>query len=175
MKLKGIIFAGLFTAAACGATWYGTTRYWKNRNEQELEEVRTNLHAYYKERERVKTEKVANETREACEIEFGAAPKVDIPKEAPKPIQEDKIYIIKPEEYGDDPTWAKYSYIYDPDTDRYLNATYQVEVEYEEILDMIGKGIPEHFGEIEDDAVYVRNEDIKADIAVYLKDGERGE
>lgn len=179
MKEGGIAAAAGVALFCSLTTWYATNRYWKIRNEKEVSEVRENLKAYYKEREVEKTEKVAEETRQACEIEFFNSQKPEGEKQE-KPmtkaqfeIQNEKIFIIKPEEYGDNPTWAKYSYIYNPDTDSYINATFQVEVDDEEVLDTIGPGIPDHFGEFEDDAVYVRNETIHADIAVYLKEDGR--
>lgn len=151
--------------------WYITDQYWKKRNEREVAEVRENLKAYYNEREAEKTEKIVQETREACMIEFNKANTENNMGDAEKAETKKRdIYIIKPEEYGENPGWAKFSYKYNPDTDSYTNATFDVEVDDEEIDDMIGKGIPDHFGEFEDDAVYVRNEDLKTDIAVYLTD-----
>lgn len=169
---KGVVISHLVFGAICGAVaWYVTDRRWRDRNERDVAEVRENLKAYYKEREVEKTERIAEETRQACEEEFRAAQRVSSTMPAPKekPPERD-IFIIKPEEYGDNPSWAKFSYVYDPDTDSYTNATFDIEVDDEEILDMIGTGIPDHFGEFEDDAVYVRNQDLKTDIAVYLKE-----
>ena len=180
MKTVGHISWFVGSLVGCAATWYLTNRYWKERNEREVNEVRESLKAYYKEREVEKTERIAEETRQACEIEFLGNPKPQtIEKEkmtkAQVDLQEAKMYVIKPEEYGENPEWAKFSYIYNPDTDSYINAMFDVEVEREEVLDMIGNDVPDHFGEFEDDAVYVRNETYKTDIAVYLKeDGREG-
>ena len=91
--------------------------------------------------------------------------------EASRRVQKETRYIIRPDEYGERPDYGRYSYTYYEGNERYVNSDFNVPVEEEEILDMIGPDIPEHFGEFEDDAVYVRNEDLKTDIAVYLAEG----
>ena len=75
MKTVGHISWFVGSLVGCAATWYLTNRYWKERNEREVNEVRESLKAYYKEREVEKTERIAEVTRQACEIEFLGNPK----------------------------------------------------------------------------------------------------
>lgn len=163
------IVAGIAASALCGAaSWFITNVYWKRRNQQEVEAVREGLKEFYEERA---AKKELSHQKTVARTEERAA-KTE-PVKIPEPVQEqdESIYIIKPEEYGDNDGWDKLSYLYFPDSDKYVNATYDAPVDDEEIANTLkGLNVATHFGEFEDDAVYVRNEDLKLDVAVYLSD-----
>lgn len=173
------IITGLAASALCGAAgWFATNMYWKRRNREEVEAVREGLKEFYEERLKVKDDEVKEQTAVAkadvYELRKGTITSVSArPVETKEPVQDqnESIYIIKPEEYGDNEGWDKLSYLYFPDPDKYVNASYDVPVDEEEIANTLkGLNVANHFGEFEDDAVYVRNEDLKLDVAVYLSD-----
>lgn len=172
------IVASVAASALCGAaSWFATNMYWKRRNQKEVEAVREGLKEFYEERLKAKDEQVkASETTmpDVCELRKGTITSASarrVETKEPAQDQNESIYIIKPEEYGDNAGWDKLSYLYFPDPDKYVNATYDVPVDDEEIANTLkGLNVATHFGEFEEDAVYVRNEDLKLDVAVYLSD-----
>ena len=157
-----------------------TDFWWKEKNREEVEQVRNELKSYYKDKLTEETEKVADESIEEIErLKTEINSKTDqlristerLMTQTEKEIETATKYIIRPDEYGEKPNYGRFRYTYYPDNDIYVNSDYDVPVEEEEVLDMIGPGIPDHFGEIEDDVVYVRNDELKTDVAVYLAEG----
>lgn len=76
-------------------------------------------------------------------------------------------YIIAPTEYGEDPTYKTYELTYF--ADGIITDEVNDPLDEEEIAKTIGRDAIEHFGEYEDDSVYVRNDVLKADYLI-LKD-----
>lgn len=206
-----------YLAAFIGGTVIGGIAVhfrWKKRNLEEVNQVRSELKQWYKDRLEKDTKEAIAEARDAVEEEknsretiinervgkvieevvpftdplhtkdehnlkiqelknkYAAAKKAEERKnEAIKRAQKVTRYIIRPDEYGTLPDYGRFRYTYYEGNERYVNSDYHVPVEEEEVLDMIGPGIPDHFGEYEDDTVYVRNDELKTDIAIYLADG----
>jgi len=82
------------------------------------------------------------------------------------------VYILKPDEFGTIPDYDRFYYTYCTDDGKfYIDAGMDTPAEEVEIEDMFKAIHPEqHFGEYEDDAVYIRNDELKTDIVVYLAD-----
>ena len=83
-------------------------------------------------------------------------------EEAQKPIR--GIHVIPPEEFGDLDEYDKVSLTYYADgtladeKDRPMSA--------EDISETVGRDAVTHFGEYEDDSVFVRNDNLKADYEI---------
>ena len=72
-------------------------------------------------------------------------------------------YVIKPEAFGDDDYETVSLTMY---ADGIVTDEYDVRLDDEEIEDLIGKESLTHFGEYEDDSVFVRNESRQTDYEI---------
>ena len=72
-------------------------------------------------------------------------------------------YVIKPEAFGDDDYETVSLTMY---ADGIVTDEYDVRLDDEEIEDLIGKESLTHFGEYEDDSVFVRNESRQTDYQI---------
>ena len=77
---------------------------------------------------------------------------------------EDAPYVIAPEEFGELEDYDTISLIYY--ADEYLTDDQNVLVE--DVDDVVGLDSLDHFGEYEDDSVFVRNDRLKADYEILL-------
>ena len=81
-----------------------------------------------------------------------------------------KPFIIPPEEFDDNPDYDKETLtLY---ADGVLTDIYDDVIDEDDIDDLVGKESLGHFGEYEDDCVYVRNEDQKTDYEI-LRDNRK--
>lgn len=154
--------------------------YVTNRHKGELDEVRTELSSYYKDKVIKETELASSEAYEELDRvktelnqmkeKVTQAMTNTVKKQT---LQDAPAYIIRPDEFGMRPDYDKFYYTFCADDGKfYIDASMDTPAEAIEIDDMFQTLHPEHhFGEFEDDAVYVRNDDLKTDIAVYLADG----
>lgn len=76
----------------------------------------------------------------------------------------DKPYVIAPEIFGDDPDYETISLTYY--ADGVLTDENNCIIDPGEIEDMIGEDSLDHFGEYEDDSVFVRNEERMIDYEI---------
>ena len=76
----------------------------------------------------------------------------------------DRPYIIPPEDFGDYPDYETISLTYY--NDKVLTDEYNEIVD--DIDDLIGEDSLNHFGEYEDDSVFVRNDALKVDYEILL-------
>lgn len=94
-------------------------------------------------------------------------------KEGREVIRMREPYVIMPEEFGDNGEDWGTSTLY------YFNDGIlcdENEVVLEDPEELIGTINPEeHFGDFEDDVVYVRNEDMETDFEILARDEDRGE
>ncbi|MDD3204199.1 MAG: hypothetical protein PHS74_00465 [Lachnospiraceae bacterium] len=86
-----------------------------------------------------------------------------VKKEADE-IMEDAPYIITPEEYGEEEEYDQLSLTYYADE---ILADDEDEI-IEDVENVVGKDFAKHFGEYEDDSVFVRNPSRKADYEILL-------
>lgn len=79
-------------------------------------------------------------------------------------VMTDRPYIISPDEFGDYPDYETISLTYY--NDKVLTDEYNEIVD--DIDDLIGDDSLNHFGEYEDDSVFVRNDALKVDYEILL-------
>lgn len=76
----------------------------------------------------------------------------------------DRPYIISPEEFGENPYYDTISLTYY--SDKVL--TDEDDIEIEDVDGLIGEDSLNHFGEYEDDSVFVRNDELQTDYEILL-------
>lgn len=180
---------GYLMAAAGGALIGGlaTKLHLEKKYRKELRTREDNLLDRYKEKVTEKTEAAVAQANEALEIMQNELKElqrkasdeerlrklgvVDAFKMTAKEreVQLARAFVIRPDEFRTKKDYARFNYIFYPEQDEYYNSDYQTPVEEEELRDILGDVHPEdHFGEFEDEVVYIRNEDLKVDVAVFL-------
>ena len=85
-------------------------------------------------------------------------------KEENKSIDEDGPYVIAPEEFGELDNYEKISLTYY--SDHVLTDDYDEIID--DVEDVVGFDSLNHFGEYEDDSVFVRNDKLKHDYEILL-------
>ena len=96
--------------------------------------------------------------------------------EEEKPVSEAGPYVIPPEQFGDDEEYEQISLTYYADgditEDNDLDYKFKVKVNNDEVIedveDAVGIDSLNHFGEYEDDSVFVRNDARKCDYEILL-------
>lgn len=155
----------------------------QKKNREKLAQERNVLWRHYADQIAAKTELATEELHEELErvnTELSKAKDElrdrDILKNIASTEQEVKTsvnenaFIIRPDEFGTIPDYDRFYYTYcEEDGKFYIDGNRENPACEEEIGDMFRAVHPEdHFGEYEDDAVYLRNDDLHTDIAVYL-------
>lgn len=88
------------------------------------------------------------------------APEAPVPQKPEDQLEEeDYIFVIPPEEFGDDPDYTSISLTYYADD--ILADENDHEMDDREIDEFVGFGFEKHFGEYEDDSVFIRNDKLK--------------
>lgn len=93
--------------------------------------------------------------------------------EEPEPAKLIKPHVISPDEFGELPEYDKISLTYYADG-VVARDNYKV-MSDDEIEETIGRESLTHFGEYEDDSVFVRNDDLKADYEILLDEKKYSE
>ena len=141
--LKALIFvAGAVSGAA--AMWYLTSK----RHEEEIDSVKR----AYEEKYRSEND-LQDEASEIIEKQQYAGDK-------------SSHYVISPAEFGQFEDYEQIDLIYY--RDRVLADDKNNEMSEEEIENTVGKESLRHFGEYEEDSVYVRNDRLRCDFAIIL-------
>lgn len=169
---KASVFIAFVAGAAVGVGC--THTYFKKKyadiSQDEINSVKESLSNMYEKRATIASEKpdiqeiVANhrKEKEAAKKEMAdiLANSGYVATDEPE-----KIYVISPQEFGEIPEYEKLSLMYHADG--------VVTDDEREIIvdwaDLIGPDFMTHFGEYEDDSVFVRNTVLKADYEI-LKD-----
>ena len=91
-----------------------------------------------------------------------------IPSEKTEVDDTDKPYVIKPEDFGSIDEYEKVSLTY------YSDGILADELDFviEDVEDAVGKDSLNHFGEYEDDSVFVRNDRLECDYEI-LRDSRK--
>lgn len=82
-----------------------------------------------------------------------------------KPMTNDGPYVISPEEFDEIDGYEAVSLTY-YHGDRVLTNMWDSPLDEDEIEEMVGKDFAEHYGEYEEDSVFIRNDDLKADYEI---------
>lgn len=178
---KSLIF---LTGIAVGAaiSWkYAETKY-KKIAEEEIESVKETFENRFKNVKRLEDvaksvidisekEKQQKEVdiKEYTDIikhaEYVQTEQADISKDVKEgKIMADRPYIISPEEFGENPYYDTISLTYY--SDKVL--TDEDDIEIEDVDGLIGEDSLNHFGEYEDDSVFVRNDELQTDYEILL-------
>lgn len=181
--MKKAIFAFLFGATAGSiVTWLIAKDYYEKRERESIESVKEVFGKTFKPKEDENEDKTEPQTVEEDH------PEVDINKYAkllsqeeyvnysnsevpvddkPKKIDHSKPYVIAPEQFQEYDDYTVISLTYFEDgvlTDENFEI-----MKGEDVENSVGSESLTHFGEYEDDSVYVRNERLKVDYEI-LKD-----
>lgn len=82
--------------------------------------------------------------------------------------KKDKPYVISPEEFGEIPGYSRF-------TLKYFKDGFLIDDQNQPIDDVetvVGKDFMNHFGEYEDDTVYIRNDRVESDFEILFVDEE---
>jgi len=161
----------------------------ERKHREELKTVREDLYTQYKSKLAEKTEEATKDVlaayeeakTELCALrtkkkdeELFAQMKAVIghdPTPLEMQVQSANAYIIRPDEFGDNVGYSRARYIFFPDQEEYLNADTQILADPEELKNIFEDVRPdEHFGQFDDDVVYVRNDALKMDIVIYREE-----
>ncbi len=160
-KTTGI--AAFIFGAAIGSltTWYLTKKYYAQIAQEEIDSVKETFSK--------KTEQEENEEHDYSKVlgYYGHSKKEeDMPviDERP-PVIEEHPYVIEPNEFGEDFQYEQIELTYY--ADGVLADDFNEPVE--NVDELVGADFADHFGEYEDDAVYIRNDQKRSEYAI-LKD-----
>lgn len=157
-KLTGFLLFVLGAGVGAFATYKFVEQKYKRIADEEIESVKE---AFKKKVEKKKDKKPV-ETKKAVT----AAPASVTPKSlgyaTAVPEKPKQIYIISPDEFGEFSTYETVSLTYYSDG----VLTTQDDQIIDDVENYVGKGFETHFGEYEDDSVFVRNDDKQTDYEI---------
>lgn len=180
--LIGVV--GFIFGATAGsvATWYLVKDKYKKFAQEEIEEVRE----FYWSKDETPEESKNNEDKPKENVDLNIKElnaykrlvenvdysicskqektKNDIPEQKEEPKNVDAPYIIPPYEFGEFDDYEKISLVFFSDhvlTDEELE-------KIEDVDKIVGIESLNHFGEYEDDSVYVRNDQLKCDYEILI-------
>ena len=174
-----IFAAGILTGSLC--TWYSVKKYYEKIANDEIDSMKEWLARRVEEQDKKTEDKTPDPTANPASpsvkpnlMEYAAMVKdlgyTDYSRrqETPEPKKEeeevdemDKPYIIEPDEFGEC-DYEEVSLTHYADgvlTDEQDNPI-------EDVDGMVGEDYAEHFGEYEDDSVFVRNERLQTDFEI---------
>ena len=189
MNSKLLSFLAFVLGASVGslATWKFVEKKYKQIAQEEIDSVKE---TYAKMRKDDLEAKQADLEEAKAKLHSDASEKVETPEVKPEEVKEyedviarhnytsysnninekggdvmtDRPYIISPEDFGDYPDYETISLTYY--NDKVLTDEYNEIVD--DIDDLIGEDSLNHFGEYEDDSVFVRNDALKVDYEILL-------
>ena len=189
MNGKLLSFLTFLIGASVGslATWKFVEKKYKQIAQEEIDSVKK---TYAKMRKDDLEAKQADLEEAKAKLHSDASEKVETPEVKPEEVKEyedviarhnytsysnninekggdvmtDRPYIIPPEDFGDYPDYETISLTYY--NDKVLTDEYNEIVD--DIDDLIGEDSLNHFGEYEDDSVFVRNDALKVDYEILL-------
>ena len=189
MNSKLLSFLSFIVGASAGSliTWKFVEKKYKQIAQEEIDSVKE---TYAKMRKDDLEAKKADLEAAKAKLHPAESEKVEIPEVQPEEVQKyedviakhnytsysnninekggdvmtDRPYVISPDEFGDYPDYETISLTYY--NDKVLTDEYNEIVD--DIDDLIGKDSLNHFGEYEDDSVFVRNDALKVDYEILL-------
>lgn len=163
---KGIIFSFIFGAAIGSViTWKLVKTKYEQIAKEEIESVKET----FSNRANKAKEDVANLARKKPDLaDYAERLKNEgYSEKEGEDTMSNKPYIIRPEELGELDGYDVKSFTYYADD--VLADEFDNPIDDEEIDILVGADFAHHFGEYEDDSVFVRNDDMKTDYEI-LKD-----
>ena len=168
--LSKILFLAAGAAIGSAVTWKLVKTKYERIAQEEIDSVKEAFTREYNNDEHVESEDEYEEQEDEDQICIDELPtyssminKLNYAKidEAPKV---ERPYVISPEEFGDLPDYEQISLTYF--ADRYLtDDMYEL---VEDVDNTVGLDSLTHFGEYEDDSVFVRNDRLKCDFEILL-------
>ena len=175
-----IFAAGILTGSLC--TWYGTKKYYEKISNDEIESMKEWLARRVEEQDKRAKEQVYEPAEKPTSpsakpnlMEYASmvrglgytdySRRAEEPEKEAKEVEEvddmDRPYVIEPEEFGGC-DYEEVSLTHYADgvlTDEQDNPI-------EDVDGMVGEDYAEHFGEYEDDSVFVRNDRLHTDFEI---------
>ena len=189
MNSKLLYFLSFIVGASAGSliTWKFVEKKYKQIAQEEIDSVKE---TYAKMRKNDLEAKKADLEAAKAKLHPAEPERVETPEVQPEEIQKyedviakhnytsysnninekggdvmtDRPYVISPDEFGDYPDYETISLTYY--NDKVLTDEYNEIVD--DIDDLIGEDSLNHFGEYEDDSVFVRNDALKVDYEILL-------
>ena len=147
------------------AAAFGTKKYFeKKANDRADSEIESMREMFRKKEERIETitnEKVEKRAYEIITERYSKTDDQKISENKEKIAMEERPYVIDPEEYGDLGYKQVSLNYYDDGV-----LTYENDEVIENVDELVGKDSLTHFGEYEDDTVYVRNDNLRTDFEI---------
>lgn len=162
---KGLYFITFLAGGAIGsaATWFFAKKYFESIANDEIESVKESFAKIERDRQ-AHNEELA---RKAGEVYDEMKRKID--EEGYNKVEEaSKPYVIPPDQF-DEAGYTTCSLTYYADGMLVDNETDRVMLQ-NDIDVKIGTDWQHHFGEFEDDAVYIRNDDLECDFEILKED-----
>lgn len=158
------------------ATWIFVKKKYEQIAQEEIDSVKE-VYSKKKPRENNKHDETnSDEDISSDEIEEKTEEYVDIIKTAgyskysdiskPKPRDPERPYVIRPEEFGDVDGYEMISLTHY--SDGVLADDDDEKMADDEVDEVVGADYAEHFGEYEDDSVFIRNDKLKCDYEILL-------
>lgn len=189
MNSKLLYFLAFVMGASAGSlvTWKCVEKKYKQIAQEEIDSVKE---TYAKMRKNDLEAKQADIEAAKAKLHLAEPERVETPEVKPEEVQKyedvivkhnytsysnninekggdvmtDRPYVISPDEFGDYPDYETISLTYY--NDKVLTDEYNEIVD--DIDDLIGEDSLNHFGEYEDDSVFVRNDALKVDYEILL-------
>lgn len=173
-KLTGIIAFATGAAAGAAASWYFAKTKYERIAQEEIDSVKEAFNAPCEDHGPEPTEDKEDEEEDHPELsekeytavvnDHGYTAYSDAEQKEVESMGFRKPYVIPPEEFGEEEEYGRSSLTY------YADKVLVDELDemVENVEDTIGFESLTHFGEYEEDSVYVRNERIKCDFEILL-------
>lgn len=153
-----------------------TCTYAKNKYEQIADEEIQSVKEAFKRRTRKeppkKEEKEAPKESETLKQKYGKQMEnLGYADYYISPEKDEKPYVISPEEFGEMDSYDTISLTYYDDD--ILTDDHDEVIENRD--ELVGRNFTEHFGEYEDDCVFIRNDEMKADYEILMEHRRYGD
>lgn len=170
-KINGVIIFSLGAAVGSAVTWRYTKNFYEKRAQEEIDSVKDSFGKRFKPKEfkidssEEKADVVINYEEKPDILEYAKVLENEGYKTSDKSnVSSSKPYVISPDEFGDIDDYDQVSLTYyadevlaDENDDQIID-----------VDDVVGSESLTHFGEYEDDSVFVRNDRLKIDYEILM-------
>lgn len=176
-KATGVVAFIFGAAAGSVATWYFTKKYYAQIAQEEIDSVKEVFSKKVAIDATERTSDIAEETNEAAPQSMKDYSNVVMDHGYSQETKEDDTvdeqpYVIEPDEFGDyEYEQIELTYY----ADGVLTDDFNEPIEDSLIEEAIGSDFADHFGEYEDDAVYIRNDSKKTEYCILADERNHSE